>query len=95
LALVAHDKAEMTEQVEAFLRGENGANCSSGRLSGEPPKPVFICSGMGQQWWAMGREMLTQEPVYRRAVEELDELYRLFAGAVAVVGRRTLGRSRP
>jgi acyl transferase domain-containing protein/NADPH:quinone reductase-like Zn-dependent oxidoreductase/acyl carrier protein len=79
-ALVAHDKAEMAEQLEAFLRGETGANCSSGRMSGELSRPVFICSGMGQQWWAMGRELLTQEPVYRRAVEELDELYRPLAG---------------
>ena len=43
-------------------------------------RPVFVCSGMGQQWWAMGRELLAQEPVYRRAVEEVSELFGELAG---------------
>ncbi len=43
-------------------------------------RPVFVCSGMGQQWWAMGRELLTQEPVYRRAVEEVSDLFGQLAG---------------
>jgi amino acid adenylation domain-containing protein len=80
LALVAHDKAELVEPLEAFLRGEERANRSSGRKSGEPPSPVFVCSGMGQQWWAMGRELLTQEPVYRHAIEEVGDLFGPLAG---------------
>jgi acyl transferase domain-containing protein/acyl carrier protein/ubiquinone/menaquinone biosynthesis C-methylase UbiE len=80
LAVVARDKAELVEQLEAFLRDEIAANCSSGRITGEPPKLAFVCSGMGQQWWAMGRELLEHEPVYRQAVEEVDELYRPLAG---------------
>jgi acyl transferase domain-containing protein/NADPH:quinone reductase-like Zn-dependent oxidoreductase/short-subunit dehydrogenase/acyl carrier protein len=71
LALVGHDKAELVEQIEAFLKGETRANSSSGRASDEPVRPVFICSGMGQQWWGMGRELLAQEPVYRQAVEQV------------------------
>src|SRR5262245_15746522 len=49
LALVAHDRAEMVEQLEAFLGGESRANSSTGRASGTPSQPVFVCSGMGQQ----------------------------------------------
>jgi acyl transferase domain-containing protein/acyl carrier protein/phospholipid N-methyltransferase len=80
LALVAHDQAELVEQLEAFLRGEARANSSSGRKSDEPSRPVFVCSGMGQQWWAMGRELLAQEPVYRQAIEEVSDLYSRLAG---------------
>jgi acyl transferase domain-containing protein/acyl carrier protein len=81
LALIAHDRAELAEQLEAFLKGEDRANCSSARASTSgPARPVFVCSGMGQQWWAMGRELLTREPVYRRAVEEVNELYTRHAG---------------
>jgi acyl transferase domain-containing protein len=80
LALVAHDKPELEEQLEAFLRGEARANSSDGRKSGEPSKPVFVCSGMGQQWWAMGRELLHEEPVYRRAIEEVNDLFGPLAG---------------
>ena len=80
LALVAHDKTELLEQLEAFLQGEARANSASGRASGERLRPVFVCSGMGQQWWAMGRELLAQEPVYRRIIEELSDLYRMLSG---------------
>ncbi|MGA7487759.1 MAG: SDR family NAD(P)-dependent oxidoreductase [Xanthobacteraceae bacterium] len=80
LALVAHDKAELAEQLEAFLAGEARANSSSGRTSGLPSKPVFVCSGMGQQWWAMGRELLAEESVFRQAVEEVDDLFGRLAG---------------
>jgi acyl transferase domain-containing protein len=79
LALVAHDKAELAEQIEAFLRGEHRATASSGRKSADPARPVFVCSGMGQQWWAMGRELLAQQPVYRHAVEEVGDLFRRLA----------------
>ena len=41
---------------------------------------MFVCSGMGQQWWAMGRELLAQEPVFRRALEEVSELFGELAG---------------
>ena len=79
LALVAHDKAELAEQLAAFLRGEERVNSSSGRIAAVP-QPVFVCSGMGQQWWAMGRQLLAQEPVFRRAVDEVSELFGKFAG---------------
>src|SRR5919108_84539 len=75
VALVAHDKVEMTGQLEAFLAGETRANASSGRAPTASSKPVFVCSGMGQQWWAMGRELLAQEPVFRRAMEEVSDLF--------------------
>src|SRR5262245_35393308 len=80
LAVVAHDKTEMTGQLEAFLAGETRANASSGRTSTASVNPVFVCSGMGQQWWAMGRELLAQEPVFRRAMEEVSDLFDRLAG---------------
>ncbi len=80
LALVAHDKPELVEQLEAFLRGEARANSSTDRTSGMSSRPVFVCSGMGQQWWAMGRELLAQEPVFRRTIEEVSDLFGALAG---------------
>jgi acyl transferase domain-containing protein/NADPH:quinone reductase-like Zn-dependent oxidoreductase/short-subunit dehydrogenase/ubiquinone/menaquinone biosynthesis C-methylase UbiE/acyl carrier protein len=80
LALAVHDKAELAEQLAAFLKGEERANSSSGRIAAASPQPVFVCSGMGQQWWAMGRQLLAQEPVFRRAVEEVSELFGKLAG---------------
>ena len=79
-ALAGRDKPEMIEQIEAFLKGEARPNMAKDRAAADPGKPVFICSGMGQQWYAMGRELMAQEPVYRRAVEEVSEHFAKLSG---------------
>jgi acyl transferase domain-containing protein len=43
------------------------------------PKIAFVFSGQGPQWWAMGRELLEQEPVFRAAIEQCDTLIRSHA----------------
>ncbi len=43
-------------------------------------KPVFVFTGMGPQWWAMGQELYRDEPVYRAAIDEADKLFRSIAG---------------
>ena len=42
-------------------------------------KLVFVFSGQGPQWWAMGREMLEKEPLFRAKVRECDRLFNDFA----------------
>jgi len=41
---------------------------------------AFIYSGMGPQWWAMGRELLNTEPLFLSAIEECDAVFRKQAG---------------
>src|SRR5262249_4244672 len=80
LALVAGSKSELVDELEVFLRGESRFNFSTARKSEELSRPIFVCSGMGQQWWAMGRELLEQEPVFRRVVEEVNDLLSQLSG---------------
>ncbi len=42
--------------------------------------PVFVFTGMGPQWWAMGQELYRTQPIYRRAVEEADQVFREISG---------------
>lgn len=73
LAIAARTKAEVTEKLDAFLEDRPLAGVVSGRVppSGRP-KVAFVCSGMGPQWWAMARELLAEEPVFRAAVLRCD-----------------------
>ncbi|MEF8756269.1 MAG: SDR family NAD(P)-dependent oxidoreductase [Accumulibacter sp.] len=59
-------------------RGGNAA-LNSGRVVVAARGPAFIYSGNGCQWSAMGRRLLTEEPLFRQAVHEVDALFRQHA----------------
>lgn len=37
------------------------------------PEIAFVCSGQGPQWWAMGRELLETDEVFRATIERCDK----------------------
>jgi thioester reductase-like protein len=77
LAAVASTRAGMSAALSAYLSGEQ----APGLNVGQPVKNarlVFVFSGQGPQWWAMGRELLEQEPVFREIIQTChDELLKL------------------
>ena len=75
------DRAELRSRLLTFARkGHAGPGVVTGRYSGRTARPVFVFSGQGGQWWGMGQELLRKEPVFRRAVEEIDGRLRELAG---------------
>ncbi len=43
-------------------------------------KTVFVFTGMGPQWWGMGRDLYNQEQVFRENIQQCDELMKQYAG---------------
>ena len=67
--------------------------------SGEPAPPpasagrgrvAFVFTGMGPQWWGMGRGLLRRNPVFQETLQHLDPLFRKSAGFSVI---EELGRS--
>jgi acyl transferase domain-containing protein/acyl carrier protein len=80
LAIVVRSREELTERLEAFSRGESRPGVYSGqRKAGSHSKLVFVFTGQGSQWWAMGRQLLEQEPVFRESIEQCDQLLKSYA----------------
>ncbi|MDI3284904.1 type I polyketide synthase [Polyangium sp. 15x6] len=73
LAAVGATREELSAQLSAFVRGESpsGRTQSQGR-----PKVVFVFSGQGSQWAAMGQKLQEEEPVFRDKLHEIDRLLR-------------------
>jgi acyl transferase domain-containing protein/NADPH:quinone reductase-like Zn-dependent oxidoreductase/acyl carrier protein len=81
LAVVGRTPAEILAQLQIYIDGEPSENLAAGKLGARADaKPVFVFSGMGPQWWAMGHELLRTEPVFREAAEACDEIFRKVAG---------------
>src|SRR5262249_33604733 len=73
LAVVAQNRQQLAERLEAFGKGEDSPGVASGRvLADAKPRLAFVFTGMGPQWWAMGRQLLAEEPVFRDALAECD-----------------------
>jgi acyl transferase domain-containing protein/surfactin synthase thioesterase subunit len=83
LSLVFQSREELIERLEMFLSGAALPNRFSwttgfswGQKQPKPrPKLVFVFSGQGPQWWAMGRELWHSEPVFRDTFEQCNKLF--------------------
>lgn len=79
LAVAGSSREELDEGLAAFLRGEARSGLSSGRAAaGRRKKLVFVFSGQGSQWHGMGKMLLAQEPVFREALEQCDQVMQAY-----------------
>jgi epothilone polyketide synthase D len=75
-ALLVKSLDEVPAQLEAYARGDENALVASGRTSlGKVSKLVFVFTGMGPQWWGMGRELFETQPAFREAAEACDRAF--------------------
>lgn len=80
LAVAGRTPTEIADLLDGFAAGQRRQGVVSGQVVDTGASGiVFVCSGMGQQWWAMGRGLLTSEPVFARKIDELDRMFRRFA----------------
>lgn len=80
LAITGRTTAEIVAHLDAFLADEQRAGAQVGCAAAQPPQLIFVFSGMGPQWWGMGRQLLATEPVFRTALEECDAYFTQLAG---------------
>ncbi|MEV7010944.1 amino acid adenylation domain-containing protein [Streptosporangium sp. NPDC051022] len=79
LSVVYSSRESLDERLAEYLRGEAGPHVLQDQWRDERhSRLVWVFTGMGPQWWAMGRQLFENEPVYREAVEECDrEIHKL------------------
>ncbi|MEO5347507.1 MAG: type I polyketide synthase, partial [Magnetococcus sp. YQC-9] len=80
LALVANSHENLIGQLKAFT-APDALPLSTSKLKEEQVRrPVFVLTGMGPQWWAMGRQLLAEEPIFRETAETIDALFQKVSG---------------
>ncbi|WP_438471455.1 acyltransferase domain-containing protein, partial [Streptomyces asiaticus] len=80
LSVVYSSRASLDEALAAHQRGEPHPRVVQERSrDAEARRLVWVFTGMGPQWWGMGRQLLDSEPVFREAVTQCDRALREFA----------------
>ena len=94
LAITATNREDFSAYLFDFVSGIASANLASGRAVHGParrrrrpmpapspsPQLAFVFSGMGPQWWGMGRQLRASEPVFRETLERCDAALRPHSG---------------
>lgn len=80
LALVADTRENMLLLLQNIINDETGPGITTGSCSQKEQKPVFVLTGMGPQWWGMGRELFASEAVFRSTAQECDVIFKQLSG---------------
>jgi acyl transferase domain-containing protein/NADPH:quinone reductase-like Zn-dependent oxidoreductase len=82
LALVASgdDAAGLATRLANFADSGVAEDGATGRALQGEVRPVFVFTGMGPQWWAMGRELLETDALFRTTLEKMDAIFTRLAG---------------
>ncbi len=78
--VVAAGNEELRERLIALSTGEPHAGVVTAGRGGQAGPLAFVYTGMGPQWWGMGRELFRDEPIATAALDEIDALFRPLAG---------------
>ncbi|WSD72819.1 amino acid adenylation domain-containing protein [Streptomyces sp. NBC_01591] len=80
LSVVYSSRAGLDEALGAFLRGEPHPGVVHGRqFEAEQCGLVWVFTGMGPQWWGMGRQLFEGDEAFRDAVTRCDQAIRSIA----------------
>lgn len=78
LATSAHDGAK---SLDVYARTGKHPHVIEGRATARAPlRTVWVYTGMGPQWHAMGQELFACEPVFRSALQRADAAIQRLAG---------------
>jgi len=70
-AFITNTRKELLELMESFRSGKEQTSFVKGKIPFQkPPRLIMVFSGIGPQWWSMGRDLLTRETVFRQSMEK-------------------------
>ncbi|MFE3940131.1 acyltransferase domain-containing protein, partial [Streptomyces goshikiensis] len=73
LSVVDGSRDDLDDALAAHLRGETHPRVLLDRRRPDQQRRLaWVFTGMGPQWWGMGRELFAAQPAYRDAVERCD-----------------------
>jgi acyl transferase domain-containing protein len=81
VAATGRSAEELAQRLHAHRQGHTTWEVAAGRaVAGRRTSAVFVFSGQGPQWWAMGRELMATSAVFREQIERCSAALQPLAG---------------
>ena len=81
LVVIADNAQQMRERLQGWLESDEPTpGVIAGHARDAQRELVFVFTGQGSQWWAMGQQLLQREPLFRRTIEQMDTLFQELSG---------------
>ncbi|AFZ28245.1 amino acid adenylation enzyme/thioester reductase family protein (plasmid) [Cylindrospermum stagnale PCC 7417] len=75
LAIVTESTTQLIEQLTAFTTGKQASGVINRTVEiANRPKIVFLFTGQGSQYHAMGRKLYETQPTFRKILQQCDQL---------------------
>lgn len=73
MVVIGSDRAELRSLLKkTFTESKRPEGCLTGHPTVAHKDIVFVFTGQGAQWWAMGQQLLKREPVFLDTIEKID-----------------------
>ncbi|KAH3766105.1 type I polyketide synthase [Pelomyxa schiedti] len=86
LVVLGRNPSEMCQSLESFIQNpkaqEDGWKSGTAQFLKRNNKVLFVFSGQGPQWYAMGRQLYAEDAIFHDALSKVD-----------VIGKRVMGWS--
>lgn len=80
IAIATRSIEDLSDKITAYLNGELLSGVVYGQPQDNKPRLAFVFTGQGPQWYAMGRQLIDTEPVFRHVITTIDKLFVDIAG---------------
>ena len=78
--ITADSRTSLLDSLQKLSQGEQDPRLSIGATKSPMDRQlVFVYTGMGPQWWGMGRELMKKSPLFRARMEECDAIFFKFS----------------
>ncbi len=80
VAVWGETQAQITAALHDFAANKECQAAEGVRPFNASPRIAFVYTGMGPQWWGMGRELLLSSALFRGTLEAADKLFTQISG---------------
>jgi acyl transferase domain-containing protein/acyl carrier protein len=79
VSISVRDRSDLIQKLSEVSQSREWDTHVSASV-GSDLRTAFVYTGMGPQWWAMGRQLLETDGVFQRAIRDCDDIFQHLSG---------------